>query len=74
MFKPALDKYELFWEKSLDTKCLLAWNRQHIVLAFRGTASLSNVKADVQVCLPSWEAWRLCIGIICNTAKEQLSS
>ena len=49
LYDPPIDQYEMIWEKSLDTKCLLAWNRQHIILAFRGTASLSNVKADLQV-------------------------
>ena len=49
LFTPPLDNYEMFWEKSLDTKSLLAWNRDHIILCFRGTASLSNVKADAQV-------------------------
>ena len=49
LLKPPLQRYEMFWEKSLDTKCLLAWNAHHIVLSFRGTASLSNVKADLQV-------------------------
>ena len=28
---------------------ILAWSRERIVLAFRGTASLSNVVADLQV-------------------------
>ena len=49
----AMDLYgltnsELFWEKSLDTKLLVAWNKNTVVFAFRGTASLSNVLADIQ--------------------------
>ena len=39
---------ELFWEKALDTKLLLAWNSRTIVLAFRGTATLANALADLQ--------------------------
>ena len=52
LFDPPLDQFELFWEKSLDTKMLLAWSRERMVLAFRGTASLSNVVADLQVPAP----------------------
>ena len=44
-----LEESELFWEKKQDTKLLLAWNRNTFVVAFRGTASLVNALADVQV-------------------------
>ena len=44
-----LEESELFWEKKHDTKLLLAWNRNTFVVAFRGTASLVNALADVQV-------------------------
>lgn len=44
-----LDHFELLWAPAEDTKCIMAWNRDTIVLAFRGTASLSNVLADLQV-------------------------
>ncbi|KAK9813803.1 hypothetical protein WJX73_010334 [Symbiochloris irregularis] len=43
-----LDHFELLWAPAEDTKCIMAWNRDTIVLAFRGTASLSNVLADLQ--------------------------
>lgn len=46
-----LEHSELFWEKALDTKLLMAWNRNTIVMAFRGTASFANALADLQVCL-----------------------
>ena len=49
LYDPPLEHFELFWEKSLDTKLLLAWNREVILLSFRGTASMSNVFADIQV-------------------------
>ena len=49
LYDPPLEHFELFWEKSLDTKLLLAWNQEVILLAFRGTASMSNVFADIQV-------------------------
>ena len=45
----SLEHYELLWEPAEDTKCLMAWNRTVVVLAFRGTSSLSNVLADLQV-------------------------
>ncbi|BDA51087.1 hypothetical protein COCOBI_17-3070 [Coccomyxa sp. Obi] len=47
-----LEHSELFWEKALDTKLLMAWNSERIVVAFRGTASLPNALADVQVGKP----------------------
>ncbi|BDA51092.1 probable phospholipase A1-Igamma1, chloroplastic at C-terminar half [Coccomyxa sp. Obi] len=47
-----LEHSELFWEKARDTKLLMAWNNNRIVLAFRGTASVSNALSDVQ-------AWRV---------------
>ncbi|KAA6426189.1 MAG: hypothetical protein FRX49_04041 [Trebouxia sp. A1-2] len=43
---------ELFWEVQLDTRCLIGWNEHTIVVAFRGTASLTNALSDVQ-------AWRV---------------
>ena len=50
-----LEESELFWEKKHDTKLLLAWNRNTFVVAFRGTASLANALADIQVltCCPT---------------------
>ena len=44
-----LEHSELFWEKALDTKLLMAWNKHTIVMAFRGTASFANALADLQV-------------------------
>ena len=44
-----LEHSELFWEKALDTKLLLAWNKDTIVIVFRGTASMANALADLQV-------------------------
>lgn len=43
-----LQHFKLIWEPSCDTKCLLGWNKNTIVIAFRGTASMVNVKADLQ--------------------------
>lgn len=47
-----LEHSELLWEKALDTKLLIAWNNSRILIAFRGTASLANALADVQVTPP----------------------
>ena len=46
-----LTDFELFWERAMDTKCLMAWSPKNsvAVLAFRGTASMANVLADLQV-------------------------
>ena len=43
-----LTSFELLWERERDTKALMAWNDDTVVLAFRGTASLRNVIADIQ--------------------------
>ncbi|KAK9807450.1 hypothetical protein WJX73_008432 [Symbiochloris irregularis] len=43
-----LTSSELFWEKASDTKMLMAWNRNTVVVAFRGTASISNAWSDLQ--------------------------
>ena len=43
-----LEQSELYWEKALDNKMLMAWNADTIVLVFRGTASTTNALADLQ--------------------------
>ena len=40
---------KLFTELQTDTRCLLAWNATRIVITFRGTATMKNAKADLQV-------------------------
>ena len=47
-----LSQFKLFWDPALDTKALLAWNQDTAVLAFRGTASLTNAWSDLQVQSP----------------------
>lgn len=49
MFQPPLLHTELIWDRVSDTKLLMAWNKDVLVLAFRGTASFTNVFADLQV-------------------------
>lgn len=45
----SLSSFKLFYDSVLQTKALLAWNRDTAVLAFRGTASLTNAWSDLQV-------------------------
>lgn len=44
-----LQDVQTFWDPVLDTKCVLAWNRQLMILAFRGTASMRNARTDIKV-------------------------
>ena len=45
----SLVDHELLWEPKQDTKCLMAFGPNTIVVVFRGTASLKNASADLQV-------------------------
>lgn len=49
----SLTDSDLFWELQQDTRCLLGWNNNTIVVAFRGTASMTNALSDIQVLPPS---------------------
>ena len=40
---------ELFWELQTDTRCLMGWSQDKIVVSFTGTASMKNAVADMQV-------------------------
>ena len=44
-----LEHSEMYWEKAQDTKMLISWNKDTIVIAFRGTSSMANALADLQV-------------------------
>lgn len=46
-----LTQSESFWEVKQDTRCLVSWGGSKIVVAFRGTASMKNALADLQVVL-----------------------
>lgn len=43
-----LQHFQLLWEPTCDTKCLLGWSASTVVVAFRGTASLNNVRRDLE--------------------------
>lgn len=45
-----LEHFELMHERVLDTKALMAWNHNTVVLSFRGTASFKNVLAGKLPC------------------------
>ena len=45
----SLTDSDLVWELQRDTRCLLGWNNSTIVVAFRGTASMTNALSDIQV-------------------------
>ncbi|GAB4822203.1 hypothetical protein N2152v2_009249 [Parachlorella kessleri] len=51
----ALDLYrlegaEMLWDQEIDTKALVGWSKEgRVVIAFRGTASLANVKTDLKM-------------------------
>ena len=38
-----------FWEVQQDTNCLMGWGNNTVVVSFRGTASMKNALADLQV-------------------------
>ena len=44
-----LTESESFWEVKQDTRCLVSWGGTRVVVAFRGTASMKNALADLQV-------------------------
>ena len=50
---------ELFCELKRDTRCLMGWSDSTIVLAFRGTASMTNALSDLQVLLASLCSYHL---------------
>ena len=44
-----LTESQSFWEIEQDTRCLVGWGSNTVVVAFRGTASMKNALADLQV-------------------------
>ena len=44
-----LNRSQSFWETKQDTRCLVGWGNNTVVVAFRGTASMKNALADLQV-------------------------
>lgn len=44
-----LQEYRLVFEASTDSKAMVAWNKDTILISFRGTASLKAAKLDLEV-------------------------
>ena len=44
-----LDKVETFYDRTSDTKVLLAWSSTTLICSFRGTDSWANARSDLQV-------------------------
>ena len=46
-----LEDYDVLWNKSVDSKCMVAWNSDtgKIIVAFRGTASGRNLLSDLKI-------------------------
>jgi len=44
-----LCNYETIWEPRLDSKAIIGWSDDCVVISFRGTSSVANVLADLQV-------------------------
>ena len=56
----------MLWDKKHDTKAILGWSTDTVVIAFRGTASISNVLADLQARTPPpWAGDALLWKLIC---------
>ncbi|KAK9819503.1 hypothetical protein WJX74_000076 [Apatococcus lobatus] len=64
-----LTDYRLVYEPSTDSKAMIAWNKDIILLSFRGTASIKAAKLDLEgyrVCHPpkrgsGWKHTRPCV-------------
>lgn len=46
-----LTEWEVVVEPKTDSKALLAWNANTLVVAFKGTSSMENIKTDLNVSL-----------------------
>ena len=44
-----LHHFELVRCTAANVKCLVAWSDESLVVAFRGTANLTNILADIRV-------------------------
>jgi hypothetical protein len=47
-----LQQYLLLGDKQHDSKCVVAWGPGTILVVFRGTASMANIKTDMQASKP----------------------
>ena len=54
-----------------DTKLLVSWNDDTIVIAFRGTSSMANALADLQVAYPLPTLFAVSTGVCVATASDK---
>lgn len=45
----SLSNFDVVWEPKLNTKAIVGWSKDKVVIAFRGTTSMSNLMSDVQI-------------------------
>ena len=55
-----LEHLELVRDPLTNTKCLVAWGQDTVLVAFRGTANKQNAIHDLKVGMPLWACAVLC--------------
>ena len=60
VMRPKFNRLFLVLEGPSDVQVLLAWSSTKVLVSFRGTASLANALADIQVTSPS-QFWQECL-------------
>lgn len=58
-----------FWEIEQDTRCLIGWGNNTVVVSFRGTASMKNALADLQVRNCHWPCFRF-LAVACGHVNK----
>ena len=64
---------ETFWDPKLDTRAVMGWSRDMVVLSFRGTSSVRNALSDLRV---SWQgrSGEQCLGVLpCHDIALKIS-
>lgn len=65
-----LERMEVLWERRYDTMALIAWGANRIVVVFRGTNSLKNILADLEVMLIVFVSRSLSAGSMHHSCTE----
>ena len=69
-----MSQSQSFWETKQDTRCLVGWGNNTVVVAFRGTASMKNALADVQVTFrPLLHAGSIVCVYVCASVSQSVS-
>lgn len=61
-----LRHHKMFWERTAETKAIVAWGPRALVVAFRGTAVRQNERRDLQVRMSAALVRRLCAAARCD--------